>query len=124
MPSYSITLLGTTNTLDTTGDKFKGAGYQGQTSGFMSTSWEFNAFKGRIKIQATLATDPTINDWFDVDLDGSGLGYVEFDSAFTGAKYYNFTGNFVWVRAVMLRTYDNSLTLLNAGNIVKVLYNF
>lgn len=121
---YSITLLGTTNTLDTTGDKFKGSGYQGLSAGFHSTSWEFNGFKGRIKIQATLATDPTSNDWFDVDLDASGQGYVEFDTATTGAKYYNFTGNFVWVRAVIWRTYDPSLTLLNAGNIVKVLYNF
>lgn len=124
MPQYSITLLGTTNTLDTTGEKFKGAGFQGLTAGFMSTSWEFNAFKGRIKIQATLATDPTESDWFDVDLDNTGNGYVEFSTTTTGTKYYNFTGNFVWVRAVMLRTYDNSLTLLNAGNIVKVLYNF
>jgi hypothetical protein len=124
MPQYSITLLGTTSTLDLTGDKQKGAGWQGLTTGFHSTGWEFNAFKGRIKIQATLATDPASTDWFDVDIDGSGLGYVEFTSAFTGAKNYNFTGNFVWVRAVMLRTYNPALNLGNAGNIKRVLYNF
>ena len=124
MPQYSITLLGTTNTLDTTGDKYKGAGWTGYTSGFHSTGWEFNSFLGRIKIQATLATDPSDSDWFDVDLDNTGNGYLEFTQAFTGSKYYNFTGNFVWVRAVMWRTYDPGLTLGNAGNIVRVLYNF
>jgi len=121
---YSITLLGTTSTLDTTGDKFKGAGYVGYTNGFHSTSWELNSFKGRIKIQATLATSPTSDDWFNVDLNGTGDGYVEFTSATTGSVYYNFTGNFVWVRAVVNRTYDNALTLMNAGNVVRVLYNF
>jgi hypothetical protein len=124
MPSYSITLLGTTSTLDATGDKQKGSGFQGLTAGFHSTAWQLNSFRGRIKIQATLATDPGELDWFDVDLDGSGLGYAEFTSAVTGTKNYNFTGNFVWVRAQIERTYDQSLTLLNAGNISRVLYNF
>ena len=124
MPSYSITLLGTTNTLDVTGDKFKGSGFQGQTAGFHSTAWQLNSFKGRIKIQATLATDPGESDWFDVDIDNSDNGYVVFTIAFTGTKNYNFTGNFVWVRAQIDRTYDGSLTLYNAGNVVRVLYNF
>lgn len=120
----SITLLGTTNTLDAIGASFKGAGYVGYSNGFHSTSWELNAFLGRIKIQATLATTPTSNDWFDVDIDGTGHGYVQFVSVHTGTVFYNFTGNFVWVRAVMLRTYNETLTLENAGNVVRVLYNF
>ena len=120
----SITLLGTTNTLDFTGNPFKGAGYVGYSNGFHSTSWELNAFLGRIKIQATLASSPSSNDWFDVDIDGTGHGYVQFNSVYTGTVFYNFTGNFVWVRAAINRTYNESLTLQDSGNVIRVLYNF
>lgn len=71
-----------------------------------------NNFIGQIKIQATLASDPTEEDW--VDVDGTSLG-----DAITplpdGAVVINFNGNFVWVRGVILS--------FSAGNINRVLYS-
>lgn len=124
MPALSVTIMGTTNTLDLVGEKFKGDGYLASSDGLHTVAWTLKSFKGRISMEGTLMTEPGAADWFPIDLDQTGTGYIQFDTTTTATKYYNFTGNFVWVRAVMLRTYDPLLTLQNAGYISKVLYNF
>jgi len=91
--------------------KHKGDGFYGYTDGLHTSAYHLNALVGTVKMQATLASTPTTSDWFDVD--GTSVTYA---SAETSNKGYNFTGNFVWVRAV--------LTGMTAGSVVKILYNY
>lgn len=79
-------------------DKVKGDGYFGSCDGLhtvvYTTSFDFF---GTVSMQASLATDPAESDWFDVV--GTSVTYTEFDDRNSSSlDYFNFTGNFVWVR--------------------------
>mgnify|MGYP003340495853 CR=1 FL=1 len=125
MPQLALTILNSTdNTLEAVGDKYPGDGYYGHSDGLHTVAWKLNNFIGRIKIQATLVTEPTTDDWVDIDLDNSENGYVEYSSATSGSFSYNFTGNWMWVRAVVTRSYDPDRTLLNSGVVSSITYNF
>lgn len=93
-------------------DKAKGCGYNRQTNGMHTVQFTtVNGFVGVVKIQATLATTPAEEDWFDVDgmTLGDGLTPVVDQT-----ELRNFTGNFVWVRGI--------ITEFTAGNLNRVLY--
>lgn len=104
----------TTITIDTTGfvsDKFKGDGYYSQPDGVHTVSYKVDAtLTGAIKMQGSLATTPTEDDWFDI----SGSTFTADQS--TTISSANFTGNFVWVRAKATSITDGSITqiLLNS----------
>ena len=93
----------TTTTLDHTGfvtDKAKGDGYFSQPDGVHTVAYQVvnrgdstDDFHGTIKMQGSLATAPTEDDYFDI----SGTTYTSDQS--TTIASFNFTGNFVWVRA-------------------------
>ena len=93
----------TTVTLDHTGfvtDKAKGDSYFSQPDGVHTVAYQVvnlgdstDDFNGTIKMQGSLATTPTEDDWFDI----SGTSYTS-DQSTTNVSF-NFTGNFVWVRA-------------------------
>ena len=113
MPAISEVLIDSqthsyldTNPTTITGDPAKGDGYYGWGDGLHTVSFEITGFVGTINIQATLAVLPNDNDWFNVEnaIQGSG----------TGISVVNFTGNFVWIRAVATYT---------AGSINRVLFN-
>ena len=89
-----------------TGDPVKGDGYYGWGDGLHTVSFEVTGFVGSINIQATLAVLPNDSDWFNVENTIQGNG--------TGISIANFTGNFVWIRAVATYT---------AGSINRVLFN-
>ena len=91
--------------------KQKADGYYGYTDGLHTSAFHLNAYIGTIKMQASLASIPTKDDWFDVDATS-----VIYGSAETSNKGYNYSGNFVWVRA--------ALTGMTAGSVTKVLYNY
>tara|TARA_B100000900_G_scaffold408590_1_gene423077 strand:- start:2753 stop:3328 length:576 start_codon:yes stop_codon:yes gene_type:complete len=103
----------TTTTLDHTGfvsDKAKGDGYYSQPDGVHTVAYQVNAtLTGSIKIQGSLATTPTEDDWFDI----AGSTFTADQSTLIGTA--NFTGNFVWVRA--------KATSVTAGTISSVLIN-
>ena len=103
----------TTTTLDHTGfvsDKTKGDGYYSQPDGVHTVAYQVNAtMTGSIKMQGSLATTPTEDDWFDV----SGSTFTADQSTLISTA--NFTGNFVWVRA--------KATSVTAGTISSVLIN-
>ena len=103
----------TTTTLDHTGfvsDKTKGDGYYSQPDGVHTVAYQVNStMTGSIKMQGSLATTPTEDDWFDV----SGSTFTADQSTLIGTA--NFTGNFVWVRA--------KATSVTAGTISSVLLN-
>ena len=103
----------TTTTLDHTGfvsDKAKGDGYYSQPDGVHTVAYQVNAtLTGSIKMQGSLATTPTEDDWFDI----AGATFTTDQSTLIGTA--NFTGNFVWVRA--------KATSVTAGTISSVQIN-
>lgn len=82
------------------GDPFRGDGFYNRADGFHTVQYVYTNFVGKIKIQATLAIDPQEKDWFS-------LPETEFELADTKEDLEpksvarNFTGNYVWVRAVI-----------------------
>ena len=103
----------TTTTLDHTGfvsDKFKGDGYYSQPDGVHTVAYRVTTtLTGAIKMQGTLTSSPTEDDWFDI----SGTTFTTDQS--TTSSSANFTGNFVWVRA--------KATSVTAGTITSSLFN-
>ena len=103
----------TSTSLDHTGfvsDKAKGDGYYSQPDGVHTVAYQVDGtLTGSIKIQGSLATTPTEDDWFDI----AGSTFTADQSTLIGTA--NFTGNFVWVRA--------KATLITLGTISSVLIN-
>ena len=103
----------TTTTIDHTGfvsDKQKGDGYYSQPDGVHTIAYKVDTtLTGSIKMQGTLATTPTEDDWFDI----SGTTFTTDQS--TTISSSNFTGNFVYVRA--------KATSVTAGSITNILLN-
>ena len=104
---------GSSITLDHTGfvsAKTKGDGYYSQPDGVHTVSYKVNTtLTGSIKMQGSLATTPTEDDWFDI----SGSTFTT-DQSITISSA-NFTGNYVWVRA--------KATGITAGTITEILLN-
>ena len=79
---------------DWSGDRQQAANYYGGFGGLQTIAYYLNGFQGRIKIEATLDSDPVTDAaWFKVN---------EFDSTSTITTNnfsVNITGNFTWIRA-------------------------
>jgi hypothetical protein len=91
-------------------DKYKGDGYYSQADGIHTVAYHVNTTcTGAIKMQGSLATTPTEDDWFDI------TGTTFTTDLSTTISSNNFTGNFVWVRA--------KCTSNTAGSVTKILYN-
>jgi len=91
-------------------DKFKGDGYYSQADGIHTVAYHVNSTcTGAIKMQGSLASTPTEDDYFDID----NTTFTTDQS--TTINSVNFTGNFVWVRA--------KCTANTAGSVTKILYN-
>jgi hypothetical protein len=114
MAQTSTTLIGSTvydgSTTSLSSDSVKGDGYYSQSDGLHTVAYHVQStFVGSIKMQGSLATTPTDSDWFDI----AGTSFTADGSTLVSS--YNFTGNFVWVRA--------TVTGFTAGTINKILYN-
>jgi len=100
-------------------DKYQGDGYYSQVDGVHTVAYHVSAgsntpasnFNGKIKMQGSLATTPTEDDWFNI----AGTTFTADTS--TAVASYNFTGNFVWVRA---KCYDWTTA---SSSVTKILYN-
>ena len=90
-------------------DKAKGDGYYLGHTGLHTVTYSPNTMIGSVIIQATLATEPTEADWFDVD-----STYATFNDNPRDTKFFNFTGNYVWIRAKVV---------ISRGNLAGILYN-
>ena len=84
----------------------KGDGYFGAADGLHTVTFTVTPnFVGTLTMQASLATEPSEADWFDVN--DTTIEYKTTTiPATTTTNYFNFTGNFVWVRAVVQRSSD------------------
>ena len=113
----------TTFTLDHIGfvtDKAKGDGYYSQPDGVHTVAYQVvnlgdstDDFLGTVKMQGSLATTPTEDDWFDI------AGTTLTSDQSTTIASYNFTGNFVWVRAKV----ETTNTTSNPSMITAILLN-
>lgn len=75
----------------------KGDGYFGFSDGIHTVTYTVSpSFTGSIIMQASLATSPTTTDWFDIT--GTNNAYSIPVGTSNRTDYFNFTGNFVWVR--------------------------
>ena len=135
MPSNSETILTTqTHPADSsiqtvTGSKFKGDGYYGRSDGFHTVQIDLTGFIGKVNIQGTLAVDPAEDDWFNLVLDSDkqsvdttglvvnqSITSVEYTSVTTNTKSYNFTGNYVWVRAYVGNWTDGTVNSIQLNH--------
>ena len=98
----------TTTTLDHTGfvsDKAKGDGYYSQPDGVHTVAYQVNSsLTGSIKMQGSLATTPTEDDFFDI----AGTTFTADQSTLISTA--NFTGNFVWIRAKATSVTDGTIS--------------
>jgi len=135
MPANSETILsaqshpGDSTTETVTGEKFKGDGYYGRSDGLHTLQIDLDGFIGRVEIQGTLAVDPVDSDWFTVELgtgsmsiDTTGLlteqniTFVEYIESTTNTKSYNFTGNYVWLRAKVSNWTDGTVNSIKLNH--------
>jgi len=115
MKTSSLQLLPTTtqgtpsgnydgSSTDFFGDKQKAASYYLQGNELQTVALFANGFVGTVTVQASLATDPTDADWFDIytfPSDGS--------SVYTDNFAVNLTGNYVWIRASVADFTDGTI---------------
>ena len=107
--------------LDKTGDAVPGDSYYGYTDGVHTVAVYGNALSGRIKVQGTLATTPTEDDWFDILL--TGLPYKDYTN-FTGVEGFTFVANLVFLRAKLDRTALGITDYTLAGTVQKIYLNY
>jgi len=139
MPSNSETILtqrvhpGDSQVETVTGEKFKGDGYYGRSDGLHTVQFNLEGFTGTVAIEGTLELEPESDDWFSVDLTSkvsvagsvdttgaisssntSTVSSVAYSNSSTNSNY-NFTGNFIWVRAKISNWTDGTVNsvLLN-----------
>jgi hypothetical protein len=103
-----------TTTLIYKSDKYRGDGYYGNSDGLHTVMYTATpSFHGTITMQASLASDPVESDWFTVS--NTSVNYTPLNSRSTSTvDYFNFTGNFVWVRGHIA---------INAGAVQAIEYN-
>lgn len=111
------------------GDRARGDGFYGRSDGLHTVAWNTVGFVGTIKIQGSLAIDPTEEDWFDIEFGGideytldttgklskNNITEISYSQPTTDAKVFNFTGNYVWIRA--------KIENFGAGSVTAIQYN-
>lgn len=103
MSMRSQNMLIANGELDQVGHPVRGDGYYGYADGLHTVGFYLNNFIGRIYLDASLSDDPSENDWFPIAL--GDLEFVDFDSATTGVETFNIIGNFVYLRAKIVRSH-------------------
>jgi hypothetical protein len=116
MSKTSILML--TNTqgeLNVTGNQIRADGWYGFSDGLHTIAIYVVNFIGRVYIEASIADEPTENDWFSTDMNGGS--YLQFPldptqptgsnglSCDTATIGLNVVGNYTWLRARVDRTY-------------------
>jgi len=103
-----------TSTMVYTSMQVQGDGYYGSSDGLHTVMYTASTeFAGTVTMQASLATSPVESDWFTVA--GTTVEYTPFTFRTTSTvDYFNFTGNFVWVRGYVA---------IDAGSVESILYN-
>jgi len=92
----------------------QGDGYYSASDGVHTVMYTATPdFTGTVTMQATLASSPVESDWFDVQ--NTTVSYnTNMNRDFATVDYFNFTGNFVWVRGYVA---------IGSGSVESILYN-
>jgi hypothetical protein len=113
--STQVSYLNTaTGTLVFNSEKTQGDGYFGGSDGLHTVMYTATPnFVGTVSMQASLASDPGLSDWFDVA--NTAVSYTVLQNRTSPTvDYFNFTGNYVWIRGVVS---------IDAGAVESILYN-
>lgn len=113
--SNLVILSSTQGLLNATGDPVLGTSYTQAIGSLYTVAIYASNLTGRVYIEGSLATHPTSNDWFPVQMSGQVTDYIEFPysgeySTTNGGLQligFNFKGNLTWVRARLDRDYLN-----------------
>jgi len=111
-----------------TGDAVKANGYYGQADGRHTVQFSVTGFIGKIRIEGSLLESPTSTDWCTIEL-GNGVSTMDTTGAIAAANItyleytevtdtnvsYNFTGNFVKVRAVVYDWTDGTVNSIRVN---------
>ena len=120
------------------------AGYYGSTSGLHTLAFTLRNFIGRISLQATLASNPCEDDWFNIKFCNGNQDYVEitpseiynaynsdhltYEYGSTGTFSETVIGNFTYLRVVISRDYislnPSPYQEASVGKIEECLINF
>jgi hypothetical protein len=106
--------LGDNSPQDIFGEPYKGDGFYGRSDGIHTVQYSVVGLKGTVAMQATLETNPAEADWFVVsESTHTSLSINSNES--NGSYIKNFTGNYVWVRAIINNWTDGTVSsiLLN-----------
>ncbi len=101
-----------------TGDAIRADSYYGRTDGIHTVQVVFSNFTGSFGLQGTLATEPTEDDWFFINLNANQnvssasplISYPQNPASPTGqigdngTQAFTFVGNFTYLRAVLDRS--------------------
>lgn len=114
MSYESIILIENVSTagVNVASEKKQGAGYHRKSDSLHTVVYSVNNLLGSVKLQGTLELYPVEVDWFDIA--GTPLGDNVTTLVGTQVSTANFTGNFIWIRAVYT---------LQSGSIVEIRYN-
>ena len=95
--------------------KTKGDGYYSKVDGVHNVAYLLEADYPAdtvIKMQGTLATTPTENDWFDI----SSTSFTTDGTTTIKNVSFNFTGNLVYVRAKVTSVTDGTITSIQLNS--------
>jgi len=108
------THIGDSSVQTVTGSAYKGDGYYGRSDGFHTVQYTITGFTGTVNIQATLAVEPTDDDWFTVYTQAHAIAGS--DPNPTTSILTNFTGNYVWVRAYIDNWTDGTVNSIKLNH--------
>lgn len=103
--------------IDIIGDPYKASGWYNFNECVHTISISLSNFVGRIYIEGSISNDPTTNDWFSLNINGTE--YLEYPiggiplnqsgsnvyGGLTGTFGYTFQSNIIWIRARIVRSY-------------------
>jgi len=110
--------VGDSVTIDHVGfvsDKFKGDGYYSQPDGVHTVAYKVSAGYPAdtvIKMQGTLASTPTESDWDNI----SGTDFTTDGTTTIKIVSFNFTGNYVYVRARATNVTDGTISSIQLNS--------
>jgi len=100
-----------TVSLEIDGIPVKGDGFYNYSDGLHTVAHYILALDGTVEVQGALTADPVEADWVTLDTRTGTTG-----SPLTENATYNFTGNFVWVRAKVSNFINGTITKIQLNH--------
>lgn len=121
----------TGDTMNQYSDEILGDSYYGYTDGLHTIQVIYDDFVGRIRLQATLDLEPTVDSWFDIIPDvttgdeWNPSGYLQWNQNAPAklSEAYTFRGNYTYIRVYMDREHiaDGETYSVDYGQIQQII---